>query len=161
LARLEEQIEAQHALRQKLTTIATSFRTAKEISTDEFLRTIEAITMTEKYFTPKQLALINRLREEAGDQLLHERQEDWAQLIADVRREMDAGTDVNKPKVRKLAKRWQAMVKETTADDPAIEQALKKLWEEQGDAIVAQHGSRNDPRPVFGYITQAIDAMEN
>jgi DNA-binding transcriptional MerR regulator len=159
-ARLQEQIESQQALSQKLSTIATSFQTAEDISTDDFLRTIEAIIMVEKYFTPKQLALINRLREEAGDEVLQQRQEDWAQLIADVRREMDAGTDVKKPKVRKLAKRWQAMVKETTADDPAIEKALKKLWEEQGDAIVAQHGSRNDPRPVFGYITKAIEAME-
>jgi DNA-binding transcriptional MerR regulator len=160
LARLQEQIDSQHALRQKLTTIATNFQSAKEISTDEFLRTIEAITMTEKYFTPKQLALINQLRDEAGDELLRERQEDWAQLIADIRVEMDAGTDPKKPKVRKLAKRWQVMVRETTAGDPAIKDALKRLWEEQGDAIVAQHGSRNDPRPVFGYITKAIEAME-
>jgi DNA-binding transcriptional MerR regulator len=160
LARLQEQIESQQALRQKLTTIATSFQTAKEISTDEFLRTIEAITMTEKYFTPKQLALINQLREEAGDELLRERQEDWAKLIADIRVEMEAGTDPKKPKIRKLAERWQEMVEETTAGDPAIKDALKRLWEEQGDVLVAQHGSQNDPRPVIGYITAAIEELK-
>jgi MerR family transcriptional regulator, thiopeptide resistance regulator len=160
LARLEEQIESQQALRQKLTTIATSFQTAAEISTDDFLKTIEAITMTEKYFTPKQQALINQRREEAGDEVLRERQEDWAQLIADIRAEMDAGTDVKKTKVRKLAQRWQAMVAETTAGDPAIKDALKRLWDEQGDALAAQHGPQYDPRPVIGYITKATEAME-
>jgi hypothetical protein len=161
LARLQEHIESQQALRQKLTTIATSLQTAKEITTDEFLRTIEAITMTEKYFTPKQQALINQRREEAGDELLHQRQEDWAQLIADVRVEMDAATDPRQPKVRKLAERWQEMVEETTAGDPAIKAALKKLWDEQGDILASQHGSQYDPRPVFDYITTAIEAMNH
>jgi DNA-binding transcriptional MerR regulator len=158
MERLQEQIESLQALRQKLETIAASLQTAEKVSTDEFLRTIEAITMTEKYFTPKQLALINQLREEAGDEVLLERQEDWAQLIADVRAEMEAGTDPKKPKVRRLAQRWQAMVEATTAGDPAIRDALKRLWDEQGDTLAAQHGSQYDPRPVFGYITKAIEA---
>jgi DNA-binding transcriptional MerR regulator len=160
LARLEEQIESQRALSQKLAAVATSLETTEEITTDLFLRTIEAITMTEKYFTPKQLALINQRREEAGEDVLRQRQEDWAQLIADIRVEMEAGTDPKKAKVQKLANRWRDMVEETTAGDPAIKDALKKLWDEQGDALVAQHGSQYDPRPVFGYIAKAIEVMK-
>jgi DNA-binding transcriptional MerR regulator len=159
VARLQEQIESQLALSEKLATIATSFQSVNEISTEEFLRTIEAITMTEKYFTPKQLAIINERREEAGAEVLRQRQEDWAQLIADIRIEMDADTDPHKPKVRKLAQRWQEMVDETTAGDPTIKESLKKLWDEQGDVLVARHGPRNDPRPVIGYITAAIAAI--
>jgi MerR family transcriptional regulator, thiopeptide resistance regulator len=159
LARLQEQIESQQALSQKLATIASGFQSSTEISADDFLRTIEAITMSEKYFTPKQLALITRLREEAGDDLLRQRQEDWAQLIADIRVEMDAGSDPKKPKARKLARRWQDMVEQTTAGDPKIKEALKKLWDEQGDALVAQHGPQNDPRPVMGYMVKAVEAL--
>jgi DNA-binding transcriptional MerR regulator len=160
LARLREQIELQRTLCKRLETVAARFGTAEEVSTDEFIRTIEAITMIEKYFTPEQHALIQRRREEAGDELLRQRQEDWAKLIADTRAEMDAGTDPKKSKVQILAKRWQEMVRETSADDPAIKDALKKLWDEQGDYLAAQFGSQYDPRPVFGYITQAIDALE-
>ena len=58
-----------------------------------------------------------------------------------------------------VAGRWQDMVQETTAGDPAIKAALKKLWDEQGDSLAAQHGSQYDPRPVFGYITTANEAM--
>jgi DNA-binding transcriptional MerR regulator len=160
LDRLRAQIELQRTLCERLETVAAHFGTADDVSTDEFIRTIEAITMIEKYFTPEQHALIQRRREEAGDELLRQRQEDWAKLIADTRAEMDAGTDPKKSKVQKLAKRWQDMVRDTTADDPAIKVALKKLWDEQGDYLAAQFGSQYDPRPVFGYITQAIDAME-
>lgn len=159
LDRLREQIELQRALCDRLEGVAAHFQTADEVSADEFIRTIEAITMTEKYFTPEQQALIQRRREEAGDELLHERQEEWARLIADIRTEMEAGTDPNSAKVRKLAKHWQDMVHETTAGDPAIKAALKRLWEEQGDVLVAQHGSQNDPRPVYGYIAKAVEVM--
>jgi hypothetical protein len=48
------------------------------------------------------------------------------------------------------------MVQRTTGGDPAVEQALKQLWDEQGDTLAAQHGFQYDPRPVFGYITRAI-----
>lgn len=157
--RVREQIEMQRALCERLEAIALHFRAASDVSTDEFLQTIEAITMTENYFTPEQLALINRRRAEAGDELLRERQEEWAALIAEVRSEMEAGTNPKSEKVRKLAERWQDMVQETTAGDPAIKAALKKLWDEQGDSLAAQYGSQYDPRPVFGYITTANEAM--
>jgi DNA-binding transcriptional MerR regulator len=159
LARLREQIELQRTLCERLEAVAAHFQTAEEVSTDDFLRTIEAITMTEKYFTPEQLALINKRREAAGDELLRKRQEEWAELIASVRSEMEAGTDPKVAKVRKLARRWENMVHETVAGDPGIRKSLKRLWDEQGDVLVAQHGPQYDPRPVFGYITSAIEAL--
>ena len=41
--------------------------------------------MIEKYFTPAQHALIQSRRAAAGEELLREKQEDWATLIAEVR----------------------------------------------------------------------------
>ena len=115
--------------------------------------------MTEKYFTPEHLALIESRREAAGEELLRQRQEEWSELIALVRSEMDAGTDPADPKVQTLAKRWKEMVDESTGGDPQIEQSVKRLWDEQGDALAAQHGSQYDPRPVFGYISKAIEDL--
>ena len=114
--------------------------------------------MTEKYFTPEQHALIKSLRDEAGEELLREQQENWAQLIAEIRAAMESGTDPSDAHVQALAKRWTEMVHRTTAGDPAIKQALKRLWDEQGDILAAQHGSQYDPRPVFGYMAEAIEA---
>ena len=159
LARLREQMELQRELCKRLEAVAAHFQTAEKVSTDEFLQIIEAITMTEKYFTPEQQSIINQRREEAGDEFLRKRQEDWAELIAAIRTEMEARTDVRSAKVRKLAQRWQDMVEETTAGDPGIKQALGKLWDEQGDVLAAHHDAQYDPRPVFEYITTAIEAM--
>jgi DNA-binding transcriptional MerR regulator len=160
LARLKKQIVSQQALCERLEAIAAHFCTAEEISTDDLIQTIEAMTIAERYFTPEQLALIKRRRDEAGDELLRERQEDWAHLIADIRAKMEAGVDVNDAKVQLLAERWLEMVDETTAGDPQMAHSIKRLWDELGDSLAAQHGSQYDPRPVFGYITKAVEALK-
>ena len=116
--------------------------------------------MIEKYFTPAQHALIQSRCAAAGEELLREKQEDWATLIAEVRAEMEAGTDPAAPQVQALAARWTDMLRETTADDPAIEQSLRRLWREQGDFLATQFGAQYDPRPVAAYITQAIAAAK-
>jgi DNA-binding transcriptional MerR regulator len=156
LTRLREQIELQQILCKRLESIAAKFETAEEVSAEQFLQTIEAIMMTEKYFTPEQQAFIQSRREAAGEQLLRQKQEEWAELIAEVRSEMDDGTDPANARVQTLARRWKEKVHETTGGDPQIEQSLKRLWDEQGDTLAAQHGAQYDPRPVFDYITRAI-----
>jgi DNA-binding transcriptional MerR regulator len=156
LARLSEQIELLRRLCDRLQAIAVVFQSAEEVSADEFLQTIEVMTMLDNYFTPGQHEFFKRSREQAGDEATRQMQEEWARLIAEVRAEMDAGTDPKHAKVQALAKRWQSMVHASTGGDPAIEQSIKRLWDEQGDLLAAQHGSQYDPRPVFGYITRAL-----
>lgn len=161
LARVREQIELQGRLCERLEAIAARFRTAKQVSHEEFLKTIEAMTMTEKYFTPQQQQIIQERRDEAGEEVLQQKQEQWAELIAEVRAAMEAGVAPTEANVQKLARRWTDMVQWTTGGDPEIEQSLKRLWDEEGDAMAAQHGAQYDPRPVFGYITQAITSLKS
>jgi DNA-binding transcriptional MerR regulator len=165
IARLRGQIEAQQKLCEQLETLAVHFRAAGEVSADEFLHTIEEMTMLEslqeKYFTPDQLKLIKEGREKAGQEQLERMQEDWAGLIAQIRAEMDSGTDPADEKVQALARRWQDLMMRSTGGDPAIKQAMKRLWEEQGDNLVAQFGSKYDSRPIWGYIDRAIAAGKN
>ena len=78
-----------------------------------------------------------------------------------MRTQMEQGADPKSAKVQALAERWQEMVHYTTGGDPDIEQSLKRLWDEQGDALAAQYGPQYDPRPVFDYVTKAIAAKHN
>ena len=160
VARLREQIELQRKLCARLETLAVHVRAAGEVSADEFLRTIEEMTMleamAEKYFTPEQLQVIKERREEVGQEHLKRMQETWAELIALIRTEMEKGTDPADAKVQALARRWQDLLHESTGGDPEIQEAMKRLWEEQGDNLAAQFGSKYDSRPIWGYITRAI-----
>jgi DNA-binding transcriptional MerR regulator len=162
IARLREQIESQRKLCARLETLAAHLRTAGEVSADEFLHAIEEMTMleamAEKYFTPKQMQAIKEARKQAGQEHLERMQEDWAELIALIRTEMEKGTDPADAKVQALARRWQDMVTRSTGGDPGIKQALKRMWEEQADTLAAQFGSKYDSRPIWAYIDRAIAA---
>jgi DNA-binding transcriptional MerR regulator len=160
LARLREQIESQRRLCQRLEAIAARLRTAGEVSADEFLRAIEGMTMIEKYFTPEQLESIRECREEVGEEHLRQKQAEWGELIALIRAEMERGTDPGDAKVQALAQRWQRLMDESGLGDPAMKQSVKRLWEEQGDNLVAQYGSALDSRPVWGYLDKAFAAAK-
>jgi DNA-binding transcriptional MerR regulator len=165
VARLREQIALQQKLCKRLEMVAVRLRAAGEVSADEFLHTIEEMTMLEtleeKYFTPEQLQFIRECRQQAGREYLERMQEVWAEVIALIRTEMEKGTDPGDPDVQALARRWQELLHQSTGGDPGIKQALKRLWEEQGDNLAAQFGSQYDSRPIWGYINRAIAAGKN
>jgi MerR family transcriptional regulator, thiopeptide resistance regulator len=158
--RLREQIELQRRLCDRLEAIATHLSAAEEVSADEFIRTIEEMTMFQNYYTPEQLEYLKKRGEEIGEERMRQAPADWAELIAQVRAEMEKGTDPTTPYVQSLARRWMALINEFTGGDAGISKSLGRLWKEQGDNIAAQHGIEHDPRGVSEYIGQAIAVMK-
>jgi DNA-binding transcriptional MerR regulator len=160
LARLREQIELQRKLGELLEAAAAHLRTAEAVSADEFIRTIEVMTMMDKYYTPEQLDTFKKRAEQMGPERIKQAQEDWAELIALVHSEMEKGTDPRAPQVQALAQRWQALVDGFTGGDPGIAASVKRLWQEQGDTLIAMHGMQHDPRPVSEYMSKVIEAAK-
>jgi MerR family transcriptional regulator, thiopeptide resistance regulator len=156
VARLREQIELQKRLCDRLETIATHLTAAGDVSADELIRTIEEMTMIENYYTAEQMDSLKKRGEEIGEERMRQVPNDWAELIAEVRAEMEKGTDSASPDVQSLARRWLALINEFTGGDPGVSQSMGRLWNEQGDSIVAQHGTAYDPRGVHEFIGQAI-----
>jgi DNA-binding transcriptional MerR regulator len=159
-ARLREQIALQNKLCDRLEAIAAHLREAGEVSADEFLLTIEEMTMIESYYSPEQLEQLHARKEQLGDERIRQVQNEWPELIAAVRAEMEKGTDPTSPQVLALAKRWLGLVQEFTGGDAGIEQSAKRLWTEKGDHLVAQHGPQFDMRESMAYIGQAIALLK-
>jgi MerR family transcriptional regulator, thiopeptide resistance regulator len=160
VARLREQIEMQRALCERLEALAAHFDAAGEVSAEEFLQTIEGMTMIENYYTPEQLEALRKRREEAaaaGVDLARQGQADWAELLEQYRVEMEKGTDPADPKLQALEKRRQALVNAFSGGDAGIEQSLKRLWTEQGDKLCAQYGI--DPK-VMAYLDKVNQAAK-
>ena len=63
LARVGEQIAARQRIQRQLERMAEHLRAARSVSVDEFIRTIEAITMSERYLTSEQVGEIDARRE--------------------------------------------------------------------------------------------------
>jgi DNA-binding transcriptional MerR regulator len=158
VARLREQIELQRKLCERLEALAEHFRTAGEVSAEEFLYTIEAMTMIENYYTPDQMESFRKRSEEAaaaGVDLAQQGTAAWQELLAQLKVEMDSGTDPADPKVQALEKRRQSLVNAFSGGDKAIEENLERMWKEQGDKLCAQFGI--DPK-LMAYLGKAVEA---
>jgi DNA-binding transcriptional MerR regulator len=131
LARLREQIELQQRLCRRLEAIAARFGSAEAVSAEEFLRAIEEMTMLEKYYTPEQLEELRQRGEQFSEDQIRAFEAEWQELIAQVRAEMEKGTDPASEPVRRLARRWGELVNAFTGGNPGIEQSLKQMWHEE------------------------------
>ena len=91
----------------------------------------------------------------AGVDLAQQGTAAWQELLAQLKVEMDSGTDPADAKVQALEKRRQALVNAFSGGDKAIEENLERMWTEQGDKLCAQFGI--DPK-LMAYLGKAVEA---
>ena len=116
--------------------------------------------MIENYYTPDQMEYLKKRKDQVGDDRIQQVQQEWPELIAQVRAEMQKGTAPTAPEVLALARRWQGLINEFTGGDSGIERSVGRLWKEQGDNLVARHGAQYDSSDVFEYIGPALAAVK-
>jgi MerR family transcriptional regulator, thiopeptide resistance regulator len=133
LARLEAQMEQQRLLQDRL------HRLLERLETEDFLTTIEELTMHQRYYTPEQLDQLEQRRQTIGEEAIREVEREWAEIFATLRAERDAGTDPADPKLRPLAERGRELVAMFTGGDPGITSALKEMWAKE-DPDQVSHG---------------------
>lgn len=151
LARLREQLEVQRRLCERLDSIAARLRVAETVSVEDLLQTIEDMSMFEKYYTPEQLEWLKQRKNQVGEERIREVEAEWPKLMAEVRAEMDKGSDPASESVQALARRWMALVHEFTGGDAGIETALRTMY--QQEPVVHQMPV---DQALFNYISKAI-----
>jgi DNA-binding transcriptional MerR regulator len=149
IARLRQQIAAQQDLCARLEAIASRYDSA---TAEEFIDAIEVMTMFEKYYTKEQLETLRQRAETLGDAHIKEVEQEWPRLIADVRAEMQKGTDAKDPRMQALAKRWMELVHEFTGGDAGITRSLQNLYSNEPE-LAAQQSLDGD---VFAYVRKAL-----
>jgi len=149
IARLRQQIAAQQDLCARLERIAARYDSA---SAEEFIQAIEVMTMFEKYYTKEQLETLRQRADRLGEAHIKEVEQEWPRLIAEVRAEMQKGTDPRDPRMQALAKRWMELVHEFTGGDPGITQSLQNLY--QGEPEFAAEQALDGE--VFAYVRKAL-----
>lgn len=156
LSELDRQIGVQQRLRRRLAGLLDVLERDGDASTQELVEIVEEMTMHEKYYTPEQLAELERRREElGGDEAMKRAEQEWADLIAAVRAEKERGTDPADPRMQELAARWTGLIEQFTGGDPEIMKSLGKMYEQEGP----EKASRGmvDPE-LMAYAQQAIAA---
>ena len=150
---LTERIDEQRTLRDRLRAIATRLDRAEDISPDEFIKLIEAITMTDKYFNEEQRAELDQRASELGSEGLRAAESQWTELMARVRAEMDAGTDPKHPRVQALATQWMELVNAFTGGNPEIAKNLERMYREE-KSVAGQNTA--EQREMMEYVGRAI-----
>ena len=167
LTRLREQIALQRQLYERLDGLARWLDAtggdatrgagrARSASIDELARIVEMMTMVESYYTPEQLEWLKQRRETVGEERIREVEAEWPRLIAEVRAEMERGTDPADERVQALARRWTGLVAEFTGSNPEIAKAARKIYEDQ--APVAQQMGID--RELMAYVERANQAAK-
>jgi len=149
IARLRQQIAAQQDLCARLEAIAARYESA---TAEEFIQAIEVMTMFEKYYTKEQLETLRQRAATIGDARIKEVEQAWPKLIADVRAEMQRGTDPKDPRMQALAKKWKELVEEFTGGDPGITQSLRNLY--AGEPEFATQQALDGE--IFSYVRRAL-----
>jgi DNA-binding transcriptional MerR regulator len=161
LSRLKERIELERRLCDLLERVAARLSSGEEISSGEFVDTVmEVIEMSErldKYYTPEQLEYLERRRREVGEERIREAEAEWAELIAAVRAEMEAGTDPSTERVQALAERSMQLVEEFTGGDAGIARSLGNMYQQEENI---QGIDTAEMREMMAYLSQAMAASD-
>jgi len=134
LERLREQIDEQQALCDRLEAVLGRLESNEEVSVEEILETIEAMTMFDKYFTPEQMEQLDERRKVVTEGRIREVEAEWPKLIAEVRAEMEKGTDPASERVQELARRWKGLVEEFTGGDIQIAASVGRMYQQEESA---------------------------
>jgi DNA-binding transcriptional MerR regulator len=160
LAHVDQQLTAMRALRTRLATLVHTV--AEQPSPADLLGLIEEVSKMEEtiknYFTEEQLGALAARRERLGEDTIERVQDEWPELIAKVRAELDAGTDPAHPRVRALARRWMELLEAFHGGDPGLRDSLYRMQAENSEQIRQQYGG---PTPeLMEYIKRANAAAE-
>jgi DNA-binding transcriptional MerR regulator len=125
IARLREQIELQQRLCGGLEALARCFEAAGEVPAEEFLRTIEVMTMIEKLYTPEQMQQFAEAAKQFDPAEIRAVEEAWTALLAEVRANRDL--DPASPEAQALGRRWEELTERTMRgyeQFPELKQAI-------------------------------------
>jgi DNA-binding transcriptional MerR regulator len=155
LERLDAEAATREALRGRLARLLDALDGANGAAADLFLEAIEGMTMSERYYTPEQLAQLEQRRKALGEAGMRKAEADWAALIAEAEALRAAGAEPTDARTQALAARWAALVEQFTGGDPGLHGSLNTMYTTEG----AQRASRGALSPeLFAWMGAAMAA---
>lgn len=153
--RLRARIKEETRLALLLDTLAASLAAEAEASVDDLIAAIGSITTIDREFTPEEHREIQERGERLGREHITTVESEWPTLIAKMRLEMLRGTDPVDERIRPLAARRRALVREFTGGNPNIERKVRASFIADPDRMTR---AGLDPE-IFAYVNRAIRGL--
>jgi DNA-binding transcriptional MerR regulator len=158
MVRMHKEIEDRRRVVTSLETIADRLRSQQNTTIEEILNLMEALEMIDKYYTQEQLEELKIRAGALGEEGMKQAQNDWKELIEEVKIEIDRGTKPEDESVQILAQRWQALIELFTGGTPAIKESMKAMYSQEG-ASRASSGALDEK--TMAYMSKAIEALRS
>jgi DNA-binding transcriptional MerR regulator len=129
---VDRRMAADGALRTRLQALIETCTTAAGPTVAQLTDTMEAMAMSERYYTPEQQETLRQRREALGHGGMRAAEQRWADLIADAEAERAAGTDPADARMQAIAGRWRELIEQFTGGDPGMRESLGRMYREQG-----------------------------
>jgi DNA-binding transcriptional MerR regulator len=126
----------------------------REPGAEDIIEVLTIMNRIDGHYTPDQREALRRQAASVGEARIREVEAEWPRLIAEVRAEMERGTDPSAARVQALARRWTALVEEFTGGDAAIASSLRRVYEQEPEA---RNMSGVDPA-LLEYVAKAWGA---
>jgi DNA-binding transcriptional MerR regulator len=156
-ARLRRRLASDQTLLARLENLVERLSGNGDVSTEEILDTMEAMTMYEKYYTPEQLEQLRQRGEALGEEGMRAAEEEWRRIFDACARAAEAGDDPVSPEMVAVGRRALELIDAFTGGDPGTRRSLDTLYREQSTAPATQQGFPGDPE-VWGYLSRVMEA---
>src|SRR6478735_6038345 len=134
LLHLRQHAEQVQAVQDRIRDLLSRIDGAAMPAPEQFMATLEMITVLENYFTPEQRQELAGRRAELGSDSIDAAKVRWAALVEEGLRHVENGTPVTDPSIREWATAWD----EIGSMFPAGEEtkaAARSMWQDNKTAL--------------------------
>ncbi|MFF4895804.1 MerR family transcriptional regulator [Streptomyces sp. NPDC001068] len=133
LRALEQQATRIHRLQLRLDGLLRQLDDASMPDPDQFMATLEMLSVFETSFTPEQRDQLAHRRDRLGPESVEEARTRWAGLVEQLLSHVQDDSPVTDPRVQELVRRWDELGSAFHAEGAAGEQtkaAARKMWQD-------------------------------
>jgi MerR family transcriptional regulator, thiopeptide resistance regulator len=153
LEAIERRMAADGDLRRRLRALIETCAGDTQPTLSQLTDTMEAIAMSDRYYTQEQQETIARRREALGPDGIRAAETAWTDLIAEAEAERAAGTDPAAPRMQAIAGRWRDLIGQFTGGDPGIRESLGRMYREEGVEKASRGGMSS---ALMAYVGEAL-----
>ncbi|HCC11571.1 MAG TPA: MerR family transcriptional regulator, partial [Atlantibacter hermannii] len=121
LTMLDEKLSRIATLRERLVTLQSELQSGQEPDLSEWLTTLELMTMYDRWFTQQELKELPFAQQDA------DREQEWAEMVAQAKGLIDSRVPPADPQAQALATRWMETLERDTAGKPDFLTRLNKM----------------------------------
>jgi DNA-binding transcriptional MerR regulator len=156
---LQEQGERIHQLQHRIRGLLQQLDQAAMPDQDQFMTTLEMISMLDGYFTQEQQERMAQRRAELGPGAVEEAKTRWAGLVEQLLGHMQDGTPVDDPQVQDLVRRWDELGASFQAGGEETKDAARRMWQDNSAALSQRlPWSAEQMSALVGYLERARQA---